>query len=64
MMGHLVRTLRLDKAHAYDGALGTHCFYLLHRPKQKRRELMAQFEPLRVIAAAPPSTTRPSISKR
>ena len=44
--------LILDKAHAYDGALGTHCFYLLHRPKQKRRELMAQFEPLRVIAAS------------
>lgn len=51
-MGHLVRTLRLDKAHAYDGALGTHCFYLLHRLQQKRRELMARFEPPRVIAAS------------
>ncbi len=51
-MGHLVRTLRLDEAHAYDGALGTHCLYLLHRLQQKRRELMAQLEPLRVIAAS------------
>ena len=44
--------LILDEAHAYDGALGTHCLYLLHRLQQKRRELMAQFEPLRVIAAS------------
>ena len=33
-------------------ALGTHCLYLLHRLQQKRRELMAQFEPLRIIAAS------------
>ena len=38
-----------------DGALGTLCLYLLHRLERKRRELMAQFEPLRVIAAS--STT-------
>ena len=44
--------LILDEAHAYDGALGTHCLYLLHRLQQKRRELMARFEPLRVIAAS------------
>ena len=44
--------LILDKAHTYDGALGTHCLYLLHRLQQKRRELMAQFAPLRVIAAS------------
>ena len=44
--------LILDEAHTYDGALGTHCFYLLHRLQQKRRELMAQFEPLRMIAAS------------
>ncbi len=44
--------LILDEAHTYDGALGTHCLYLLHRLQQKRRELMAQFEPLRVIAAS------------
>ena len=42
----------LDEAHTYDGALGTHCLYLLHRLQQKRKELMAQFEPLRVIAAS------------
>ena len=40
--------LILDEAHTYDGALGTHCLYLL----QKRKELMSQFEPLRVIAAS------------
>ena len=44
--------LILDEAHTYDGALGTHCLYLLHRLQQKRKELMAQFEPLRVIAAS------------
>ena len=44
--------LILDEAHTYDGALGTHCLYLLHRLQQKRRELMAQFEPLRIIAAS------------
>ena len=44
--------LILDEAHTYDGALSTHCLYLLHRLQQKRRELMAQFEPLRVIAAS------------
>ncbi len=44
--------LILDEAHAYDGALGTHCLYLLHRLQQKRKELMAQFEPLRIIAAS------------
>ena len=44
--------LILDEAHTYDGALGTHCLYLLHRLQQKRRELMAEFEPLRVIAAS------------
>ena len=44
--------LILDEAHTYDGALGTHCLYLLHRLQQKRRELMAQFETLRVIAAS------------
>ena len=44
--------LVLDEAHTYDGALGTHCLYLLHRLQQKRRELMPQFEPLRVIAAS------------
>ena len=44
--------LILDEAHTYDGALGTHCLYLLHRLQQKRRELMSQFEPLRVIAAS------------
>ena len=44
--------LILDEAHTYDGALGTHCLYLLHRLQQKRRELMARFEPLRVIAAS------------
>ena len=44
--------LILDEAHTYDGALGTHCLYLLHRLQQKRRELMAQFEPLRMIAAS------------
>ena len=44
--------LILDEAHIYDGALGTHCLYLLHRLQQKRRELMAQFEPLRVVAAS------------
>ena len=44
--------LILDEAHTYDGALGTHCLYLLHRLQQKRRELMAQFEPLQVIAAS------------
>ena len=38
--------LILDEAHTYDGALGTHCLYLLHRLQQKRKELMAQFEPL------------------
>lgn len=59
--------LILDEAHTYDGALGTHCLYLLHRLQQKRRELMAEFKPLRVIAAsatihnpAQPSTSRPS----
>ena len=44
--------LILDEAHSYDGALGTHCLYLLHRLQQKRKELMAQFEPLRIIAAS------------
>ena len=44
--------LILDEAHIYDGALGTHCLYLLHRLQQKRRELMAEFEPLRMIAAS------------
>ena len=44
--------LILDEAHTYDGALGTHCLYLLHRLQQKRRELMSQFEPLRIIAAS------------
>ena len=44
--------LVLDEAHTYDGTLGTHCLYLLHRLQQKRKELMAQFEPLRVIAAS------------
>ena len=44
--------LILDEAHTYDGALGTHCLYLLHRLQQKRRELMPQFEPLRIIAAS------------
>ena len=44
--------LILDEAHTYDGVLGTHCLYLLHRLQQKRKELMAQFEPLRVIAAS------------
>ena len=44
--------LILDEAHTYDGALGTHCLYLLHRLQQKRKELMAQFEPLRIIAAS------------
>ena len=44
--------LILDEAHTYDGTLGTHCLYLLHRLQQKRRELMAQFEPLRIIAAS------------
>ncbi len=44
--------LILDEAHTYDGALGTHCLYLLHRLQQKRRELMSQFEPLRMIAAS------------
>ena len=44
--------LILDEAHTYDGALGTHCLYLLHRLQQKRRELMPEFEPLRVIAAS------------
>ena len=44
--------LILDEAHSYDGTLGTHCLYLLHRLQQKRKELMAQFEPLRVIAAS------------
>ena len=44
--------LILDEAHTYDGALGTQCLYLLHRLQQKRRELMAEFEPLRVIAAS------------
>ena len=44
--------LILDEAHTYDGALGTHCLYLLHRLQQKRQELMAQFEPLRFIAAS------------
>ena len=44
--------LILDEAHTYDGALGTHCLYLLHRLQQKRKELMAQFKPLRVIAAS------------
>ena len=44
--------LILDEAHTYDGALGTHCLYLLHRLQQKRKELMSQFEPLRVIAAS------------
>lgn len=44
--------LILDEAHTYDGALGTHCLYLLHRLQQKRQELMSQFEPLRVIAAS------------
>ena len=44
--------LILDEAHTYDGALGTHCLYLLHRLQQKRKELMAEFEPLWVIAAS------------
>ena len=44
--------LILDEAHTYDGALGTHCLYLLHRLQQKRKELMSQFEPLRIIAAS------------
>ena len=44
--------LIIDEAHTYDGALGTHCLYLLHRLQQKRRELMAEFSPLRVIAAS------------
>ena len=44
--------LILDEVHTYDGALGTHCLYLLHRLQQKRKELMAQFEPLRFIAAS------------
>ena len=44
--------LILDEAHTYDGALGTHCLYLLHRLQQKRKELMAEFAPLRVIAAS------------
>ncbi len=44
--------LILDEAHTYDGSLGTHCLYLLHRLQQKRRELMAEFEPLRVVAAS------------
>ena len=44
--------LILDEAHTYDGALGTHCLYLLHRLQQRRRERMSQFEPLRVIAAS------------
>ena len=44
--------LILDEAHTYDGALGTHCLYLLHRLQQKRKELMAQFESLRIIAAS------------
>ena len=44
--------LILDEAHTYDGALGTHCLYLLHRLQQKRKELMAEFEPLRFIAAS------------
>ena len=44
--------LILDEAHTCDGALGTHCLYLLHQLQQKRRELMSQFEPLRVIAAS------------
>ena len=44
--------LILDEAHTYDGVLGTHCLYLLHRLQQKRKELMAQFEPLRVVAAS------------
>lgn len=38
--------LILDEAHIYDGAPVTHC--LLHRLQQKRKELMPQFEPLRV----------------
>ena len=44
--------LILDEAHSYDGALGTHCLYLVQRLQQKRRELMSRFEPLRVIAAS------------
>ena len=44
--------LILDEAHTCDVALGAHCLYLLHRLQQKRKELMAQFEPLRVIAAS------------
>ena len=44
--------LILDEAHTYDGALGTHCLYLVQRLQQKRRELMSRFEPLRVIAAS------------
>ena len=44
--------LILDEAHTYDGALGTHCLYLLHRLQQKRKELMAEFSALRVIAAS------------
>ena len=44
--------LILDEAHTYDGALGTHCLYLVQRLQQKRRELMSRFAPLRVIAAS------------
>ena len=44
--------LILDEAHTYDGALGTHCLYLVQRLQQKRRELMSRFEPLRVVAAS------------
>ena len=44
--------LILDEAHTYDGALDTHCLYLVQRLQQKRRELMSRFEPLRVIAAS------------
>ena len=42
----------LDEAHTYDGALGTHCLYLLHRLQQKRRELLQPFQDLRFIAAS------------
>ena len=44
--------LILDEAHTYDGALGTHCLYQVHRLQQKRRDLMSRFEPPRVIAAS------------
>lgn len=47
-LSHLI----IDEAHAYDRTIGTHCLYVFHRLQQKRRELMPEFKPLRVIAAS------------